>query len=200
MANVGNVNAPQGLRPVGTLGSAGYCGRIEVFATLSTDSAAIGVGDPVINTGEADANGIPVVKRFTSNGTSGAPMVGVMLGIVPNPLDLAQTYRKAYTDQYVLVDTDPNTVYEVADSSTAQTTCLAASDIGSNITAAMGTVNTTTGNGNTVLGTTKGTTTNLELKILRLSPKVGNLIGDYAKYQVLINNHVYQRATGSAGI
>jgi hypothetical protein len=196
MANpVGNTNAPMGLRPVGTLGSAGYTGRIEVFATSTSDSAAIGIGDPIVNTGTGDAAGVPVAKRFTTNGTTGAVISGVCVGIVPNPGDLTVGYRAASSATKILVDTDPNTIFEIADSSSAQTTSMAITDIGNNVGLVMGTVDTTTGNGKTVLGTTIGTTTALECKILRLSPKVGNAVGDWAKYQVIINNHQYRAGT-----
>lgn len=196
MANVGNSNTPMGLRPVGTLGSAGYMGRIQTFVALAADTTAIGIGDPVVMTGTADADGIPVVTRLTQAGTTA--IVGAVVGVVPNPADLTLTYRKASTLMKVMVDTDPNTVYEIADSSVAQTTCIAATDVANNATLALGTVDTTTGNGKTVLGTTIGTTTTLNVKILGLSPKVGNAIGDYAKYLVLINNHQFR--AGTAGI
>lgn len=196
MADVGNSNTPMGLRPVGTLGSAGYTGRIQAFVALTSDTTAIGIGDPVIMTGTADADGVPVVTRLTQAGTTA--IVGAVVGVVPNPTDLTLAYRKASTLMKVLVDTDPNTVYEIADSSSAQTTCIAATDVGNNATLSMGTVDTTTGNGKTVLGTTIGTTTTLNVKILGLSPKVGNAIGDYAKYLVLINNHQFR--AGTAGI
>lgn len=198
MANVGNSNAPSGLRPVGTLGSAGYMGRIEVFATVTTDAAAIGIGDPVIITGEADGNGVPVVKRFTSNGTTGAVVSGVCVGIVPVATNLNIGYRPASSAVSVLCDTDPNTVYEVQEGSTSAV--LTAAAVGSNAGLTMGTVDTTTGNGKTVLNNSAvGTTTALECKILRLAPKVGNLIGDNAKWDVMINNHQF-RAAGTAGI
>lgn len=196
MADAGNSNTPMGLRPVGTLGSAGYTGRIQAFATLTSDTAAIGIGDPVVMTGTGDADGIPVVARLTQAGTTA--ILGAVVGVIPNPADLTLGYRKASTSMKVLVDTDPNTVYEIADSDGVQTTCLAATAIGSNATLSIGTVDTTTGNGKTVLGTTVGTTTTLNVKILSLSPKVGNAIGDYAKYLVLINNHQFR--AGTAGI
>lgn len=196
MANVGNSNTPMGLRPVGTLGSAGYTGRIQTFVALASDTTAIGIGDPVVMTGTADADGIPVVTRLTQAGTTA--IVGAVVGVVPSPADLTLGYRKASTLMKVMVDTDPNTVYEIADSSSAQTTCIAATDVGNNATLSLGTVDTTTGNGKTVLGTTIGTTTTLDVKILGLSPKVGNAIGDYAKYLVLINNHQFR--AGTAGI
>jgi hypothetical protein len=196
MANAGNTNAPMGLRPVGTLGSAGYTGRVQVFSTSTSDTQAIGIGDPVVLSGTADTDGIPTVTRLTQAGTTA--IVGALVGVAPDPTDLTLGYRKASTAMKCLVDTDPNTIYEIADSSSAQTTCIAATDVGNNATLALGTVDTTTGNGKTVLGTTIGTTTTLNVKIIGLSPRVGNAIGDYAKYEVLINNHNYR--TGTAGI
>ena len=194
--NVGNTNAPMGLRAVGTLGSAGYVGRVMTFATSTSDTQAIGIGDPVIMNSTADADGVPQVTRLTQAGTTA--IVGAVVGIKPDPTNLTATCRLGSTATRVLVDVDPNTVYEIADSSTAQTTSIAITDIGQNATLSMGTVDTTTGNGKTVLGTTIGTTTTLNVKILALSPKVGNLVGDWAKYQVLINNHQFR--AGTAGI
>ena len=198
MANVGNINSPQGLRPVGTLGSAGYCGRIEIYSTSTSDANAIGVGDPVVANGTANTDGVPTAIRYTSSaGTSATPITGVMVGVVPNPLNLAQTYRPGSTAQSILVDVDPNTIYEVADGST--TTNVAVTDIGQNANITMGAVNTTTGNSAATLNnSTFATTFQLELKLVRLSPKVGNRIGDYAKYEVLVNNHQFK--SGVAGL
>jgi len=193
MADVGNSNTPMGLRPVGTLGSAGYAGRVQIFSTSTSDTAAIGIGDAVAMTGTADANGVATVTRFTAAGT--ASILGACVGIKPDPTDLTKTYRAASSGTMIFVDTDPSTIYEIADSSTAQTTCLAATDVATNILLAPGTVDTTTGNSKTVLGTTVGTTTTMDCKVLGLSPKVGNAIGDYAKYQVIINRHVFSGFT-----
>ena len=83
MANVGNTNAPMGLRAVGTLGSAGYVGRVATYATSTSDTQAIGIGDPVVVTGTGDAAGVPVVTRLTQAGTTA--IVGAVVGIVPDP-------------------------------------------------------------------------------------------------------------------
>jgi hypothetical protein len=190
MADVGNANRPSGLRPVGTMGSAGYTGRVQVFATSTSDTQAIGIGDPVVPTSTGDAAGIMVATRLTQAGTTA--ILGAVVGIVPNPSDLTVGYRAASTNTKILVDTDSNTIYEVSDSDTvANTTCIAITDIGQNATLQLGTVDTNTGNGKTVLSTSIGTTTTLDVKILGLSPKVGNLVGDYAKYLVKINRHAY---------
>jgi hypothetical protein len=187
--DVGNTNAPMGLRPVGTLGSAGYTGRVQTFATHTSDTTAIGIGDAVFVGTTASADGQLMVSRFTTGASTA--IVGAVVGIVPDFSNLALAYRLGSTSTKVLVDTDPNTIYEIADSSTAQTTSLAVADVGLNILLASGTIDTSTGNSRTVLGTTVGTTTTMDCKLLGLSPKVGNLVGDYAKYQVKINRHLY---------
>jgi hypothetical protein len=195
-----NSNTPFGLRPVGTIGSAGYVGRIQTFVALAADTQAIGLGDPVYLTGTGDtsiSDGIPVVTRLTAAGTTA--IVGVMVGVVPSPTDLTLGYRKASTLQKVFVDTDPNTIYEIQDSDTSKTTALAVTDIGLNMTLAPGTVDTTTGNGKTILDATTGATTaTLQVKVLRPSLKADNAIGAYAKWQVIINNHAYR--AGIAGV
>ena len=66
MANVGNANTPMGLRPVGTLGSAGYTGRVQTFATHTSDATAIGIGDAVFVGTTAAADGQLIVSRFTA--------------------------------------------------------------------------------------------------------------------------------------
>jgi hypothetical protein len=153
MANVGNANTPMGLRPVGTLGSAGYCGRVQAFATHTSDATAIGIGDAVFVGTTASATGQLMVSRFTAACTNA--IVGVVVGIAPDPTNLTLAYRAASSSTQVLVDTDPNTIYEIADSSSAQTTCLAVADVGLNVLLAPGTVDTTTGNSKTVLGATE---------------------------------------------
>lgn len=189
-----NSNTPFGLRPVGTLGSAGYVGRIEKFYVPSTDSAAIGLGDPVVLTGTSDADGIPAVIRPTSGATTS--IVGVMVGVVPTPTDLTLNYRKASTAMYILVDTDPNTVYEVQEGNTAATTVMAVTDVGRNAALIMGTVDTTTGNGKTLLDVnTVETTTTLTCQILRLKPAVDNAIGAYGKWLVRLNINQYKAST-----
>lgn len=189
-----NANTPMGLRPVGTIGSAGYCGRVEKFFSSTSETAAIGIGDPVALAGSADADGVPTAIRMTAGGTA----VGVVVGTIPDPSNLnTANYKPANTAKYLLVDTDPNTVYEVQETSAAATTYIAAASVGLNATLSLGTVDTTTGNGKTVLTTTVATTTTLDVQILRLAPTVGNAIGQYARWLVRLNNNQYKaNATG----
>ena len=193
-----NSNTPSGLRPVGTLGSAGYAGRIEKFyaaATLTSATTAIGIGDTVSLSGDTDADGIPGVIR----GTVGGVAVGVVVGAVPDPDALTKNYRPASTARYLLVDTDPNTVYEIQESTTSATDMITTSLGGINVALSLGTLDTTTGNGKTVLSTTRYTNaTSGDVQILRLSPKAGNTMGEsYAKWLVRLNIHQYvNKSTG----
>lgn len=187
-----NSNTPFGLRPAGTLGSAGYKGRIEKFyaaSTLTSATTAIGIGDPVQLSGDTDADGVPGIIR----GTVGGTFVGVVVGAVPDPTNLTQNYRPASTARYLLVDTDPNTVYEIQEATTSATSMVTTSLGGINAALSLGTLDTTTGNGKTVLSTTYYTNaTTGDVQILRLKPEVGNAMGSaYAKWLVRLNNHQY---------
>lgn len=190
-----NSNTPNGLRPVGTLNNSCYVGKIEKFYVPSTDATAIGIGDPVKLAGSADADGVPTVARVATPGTD--VIVGVMVGVVPVPTDLTLAYRKASTSMYIYVDTDPNTIYAVQEDSVGG--ALAAADVGNNANLVLGTVDTTTGNGKTMLdSSTKATTATLDVQILRLLPAVNNAIGNYGKWLVRLNKNQY--ANGTTGI
>lgn len=189
-----NVNAPFGLRPVGSIGNASYAGKLQRFYVPATDSTTIGMGDPVALAGSADADGVPTAKRLTAGGVC----VGVVVGFQPNPLNLNLSYRPGSAEGYLLVDTDPNTIYEVQETSASTSAFIAATQVGENATFALGTVDTTTGNGKTVIGTSTATTATLDCQIMRLAPTVGNAIGQYAKWQVRLNLNQYK--TGTTGV
>ena len=190
-----NPNAPFGLRPVGTLGNNLYSGKVQKFFVPSTDAASIGIGDPVALAGSGDADGVPTAKRMTAGGVC----VGVCVGAQPQFANLnLPNYRPASTDGYILVETDPNTIFDIQESSASTSAFIAATQIGENGTLTLGTVDTTTGNGKTVLSTTSGTATTLDVQILRLAPTVGNAIGQFAKWQVRLNLNQYK--TGTTGV
>lgn len=179
-----NTNAPFGFRPVGTLGSAGYCGQVETFTVVSGDTTAIGIGDPVcLASSSANADGLATVRRATV----GDVVVGVMVGVKPLPTDLTVTYRKASTAMEVYVDVDPNTIYEVQEDS--DTSDVAVASIGLNADFILGTVSTATGNGKTCLDSSSvDTTTTLGLRILRVSSRPDNdITASYKKLIVQFN-------------
>ena len=185
-----NANVPFGLRLVQNQGC--MEGKIEKFYVPSTDSAAIGLGDPVKLAGSADANGVPTVARLATPGTD--VFAGVMVGVEPLPTDLSLNYRKASTAMYIYVCTDPAALYEVQEDSAGG--ALAATSVGLNANVVLGTVDTTTGNGKTMLdsSTALGTST-LDLQVVRLVARPDNEIGNYAKWIVKLNKTQYTNAT-----
>ena len=195
-----NANTPFGLRPVGTIGAGAYQGKVSVFYATA-DTHAIGIGDPVVLTGTGDAMGVPAITRSVATTDT---IVGVVVGAVPDQDNLTKNFKPASTARYLLVDTDPNTVFEVqaAYDGTNASTITKFSDIGNNCQLAMGTVDTTTGNSKTLLSTTfvtAGATTG-QVQILRASSRVDNDLtttAPYSKWLVRLNYNQYKANVAS---
>ena len=193
-----NQNQPMGLRPVATIGNSGYKGTIETFYVPSTDATAIGIGDPVTLTGAGGlhTDGTPICKR----GTVGGVAAGVCVGVKLLPNDLTVTYRKASTSMYILVDTDPNTIYEIQEDSVGGAVALA--DGTKNASLILGTVDTVTGNSKTMLdSSTVAADATLDLLILRPAPAVDNTVPlAYAKWLVKLNLHQFANGVVRVGV
>lgn len=195
-----NPNTPMGLRPVGTIGQSGYRGKVEAFSVPATDGTAIGLGDPVTLTGAGglSAAGLPIVKR----GTVGGVCAGVMVGVQLNPADLSMVggYRKASTAMTILVDTDPNTIYEIQEDSLGGSVSLANGT--KNASLILGTVDTVTGNSKTMLdSSTAAADAALDLLLLRPSLKVDNTpASSYCKWLVKLNLHQYAAGIVRVGV
>lgn len=188
-----NTNAPFGLRPVSMLDGSCFHGAIRKFYVPSTDATAIGIGDPVVLAGAADTDGVhATVTRMTTPGSD--VMVGVMIGIEPLPTDLTLNYRKASTGMYIFCTVGQDVLYEIQEVSGG--TALTAAAVGLNANVTMGTVDTVTGNGKTVLNNaTEATTNSLDVQIIGLAPKIGNALGDSAIWHVRLNRCQYVNAT-----
>ena len=162
-----------------------------MFFVPATDGTALFIGDPVVKAGSADAAGVPTVTRAVAGG----PITGVVEGFMPDGTVNMVGSRAASTAAYVLVHTDPNTLFEIQD--TAGT--LAAVDAGLNINMTTAAGNTFTKRGAFSLdGATKATTATLALKLVGLKQVPQNDYGAYAKWLVKINNST--EASASAGV
>lgn len=191
-----NANKPFGLRPVKSLSGAPVNHQLTKFYVPATDSTAIYIGDPVKLAGTegklyADDAPVPTVTKSAA----GDVVVGVVVGVIPVPTDLSINYRKASTGMYVLVTTDPQTVYEIqGDSDTYD-----AADIGLNMTLTVSTGSTSTGVSNAVADqSTAAVTSTLDLAVLGSAPAIDNdLTGGYPRLLVRLNKHQYNNlATG----
>lgn len=191
MANVDRAN---GARPIRYLSGAPWNGKTRRYYVPSTDGTAIYVGDFVKSAGSADADGVPTVAQAAAGNT----LLGVVVGIEPNPTNLSAVYRAASTAAYVYVCDDPNVVYEIQEDSVGG--AMTATNVGNNGDIVVGSGNTSNGvsgmqlDSSDVISTTTGSA---QLRVLRLASRVDNAIGNYAKWEVVINEHEWKSTTGT---
>lgn len=196
-----NANTPFGLAPVEYLGGAQWNGKARRYYIPAADTNAYAIGDPVTLAGSADTNGVASVVLATA----GSGMIGAIVGMggtqyggpSADPTNLNTTVipatkTKAY---YVLVADDPNIIFEVQEIGTG--TQLAADQVGLNCNLVAGT-NSGYLSGWLLTNSTEATTSTLDVKLLGLKQVPGNAFGAYAKWLVLINNHLYRG--GVAGV
>lgn len=183
-----NTNFVRGLTPLRDAGSKVESGGLEMFHVPAADATALYIGDPVVKAGSADAAGIATVTRAAAAG----PITGVVEGFVPNGTTDFPGHRAASTTAYVLVRTDPNTLYEVQSN-----TALTAADIGANanMTIAAGNANSRRSGVSLDAASIATATATAALKIVGLSPRPGNEFGAFNKAVVKINNSTEANAT-----
>jgi hypothetical protein len=209
MASVSRIN---GFKPVKSVAGGAMTGQTNIYFVPSSDTSVIMVGDAVKLLGDARSpTGAPTVTRITA-GTD-IP-VGIVVGIlfsgigdgtanVPPVTDLnTPVYRRASTDRYLIVNDDPDTVYEVQydTASVAAATITANVGLNGNFTTTAG--STSTGaSGMQLAAAGLATTATLPLKIVGFPNRPDNVPGDtYFTYWVKLNSSLMAGGTGSAGV
>lgn len=199
-----NENRPAGFIPREYLNGTPWNGQARLYSIAAAYGTALYVGDPVISSSSADANGVPGIARGVGTGALRGVIVG--LGKTPgglfNPSNLDITYRPANDPAvwYAAVVDDPNVLFEIQEESNG--TQLAATEVGLNQISLAG-----TGNGfvsgwqvRSTSGATAATTATLQLRLMGLVQRPGNAFGAYAKWLVQINVHELGHGTGAAGV
>lgn len=189
-----NRNAPFGLRPIRYASGAPYNGACKFyFATGAT--GAIFIGDPVINAGSANsaevqgyqAGVLPTVTVALDG--DGDPILGVCIGVLPVTRD-STIYRENSTDRIIMVADDPNLVF-IGQNDTAGTDW-AVGDVGSYANMLVGSGSTSTGLSGWTLDTTDvpdPADPSNQLLIMGLHNRPDNEVGEFAIWEVMINNH-----------
>ena len=185
-----NANVPRGLVPARNVSGGYVTGAVQTFVHDSGDSTAIYVGAPVKLTG----------TNYTHNGGSYPGVVlaattdvivGVVVGVLPDTAT-SLPYCAASTTRALLVDTDPQTLYEIQDANSGTALTDAAVGLNCSFTGSGG--NATYGwSAITLDNTTEATTNTLALKIVGIVNRPDNVSGDTgpAKFLVRINRHQY---------
>lgn len=190
-----NANAPRGLHAVGHINGAPFSARITRYYIPATDGTAVYIGGLVKPAGSADANG---VMSVTGNVATGNAVVGVVCGFDPATND-SSLYRVASTERYVLVNDDPNTLFEVQDDGVAAS---AATDA-ANTADLTGFTSGSTFTGMSSIQISSATKTasgdgTEDVLLLSLIERPNNALGANAKWLVRLNNHFYVDAQAGA--
>lgn len=207
MAAVSRIN---GFRPVKTITGAPWNGQSELCFVPASDSSVIMVGDAVILLGDSRAaTGVPTVTRASAS----APIYGIVVGIaftgvgdaqnIPPVNDLnTPVFRRASTDRYLFVCTDPNVIYEVQYEGTSVAAATLTALVGLNGNPLFTAGNTASGSSGmqlAVAGT--ATTATLPLKIVGFPNRPDNIPGDaFFSFYVKINSSTVGTGTGAAGV
>jgi hypothetical protein len=185
-----NADMPFGFRPIRYRSGIPYAGGANKYFVRAGDATALFVGDPVVLENQSDANGIPCVIRATAGNTN--LIVGVVVGVDPvegaaTP-NLENKHRPASTAMYVWVADDPNLIFEAQIDNGA---ALLVTHMGNFANFAQGAGGSTfTGRSSAVVGMASVHATNRrQLRILRVSQKGSNAIGNFTVVEVMINNH-----------
>lgn len=198
-----NVSRPGGFQPVRHLSGSPWNGTVVPYLVPSTDGAAMFIGDVVEHNSLGGAAGVivngmncegmPTVKHSTLT-TTGQANVGVVVGFLPDPTNLAQRHRLASTNRIALVCVDPTVVYEVQED--AVTTPIASDSVGCCVAIVTTAGNATTGMSSMQLQSSSvASTSTLPFKIVALVPRVDNALStgttDKAKFEVIFNTGWY---------
>lgn len=194
-----NVNAPFGLRPVRHNTGAPYNGSFRhYYATGAT--GVIAIGDPVIINGTSNTTEIQGFPAGTLPGIqialdgTGDPITGVCVGVMFVTHE-SLPYREDSTNRIIMVADDPELIFWCQQDAGG---AIVSTDVGLNVVLAPATQ--ALGHSKWVIAgaTTPATTAGFQLYLEGLANIPGNAIGDYAIWEVSINNH--QRANvGDAG-
>lgn len=196
-----NVNQPKGFVPSRYQNANAYNGASNLYFIPSSDGSQYGVGDAVKTAAGGDANGIPAVQKAAGTDT----VRGVITGVLPpgynNPslvgvnLDLTvqnipAAKAKGY---YVLVADDPELLFEVMDDGLS---ALTATSCNKNASFTVANPTSPAQNSASVLSTASiGTVNTLNLKLIGLVQKPGNVFGVNALWLVKFNLHEFNSPT-----
>ncbi len=163
---------------------------LRPYSTAAGDGTLLGIGDPVKLAGTSQTVNGRILSDVTRAAT-GDVIVGVVVGVAPNPADLTSRYRAASTLREVYIADVPDLIFEIQEVSGG--TALTADDAGLNANFVVAAASTVTGFSNVELNNaTEATTNTLDLHIMGPVNRVDNEIGENCKWLVTINRHQFR--------
>lgn len=187
-----NANSIFGARLIGHRKGSPYNARVRSYIVPATDSVAMFLGDFVsmVGTGATNVTGqtYPTVEKSAV----GQVLLGVIVGFVADPeTTINKIYRVANTERTVFVCDDEDAMFEIQTNGTA-----IAGDLGSNADIVLGAGDTVFGTSGTQLDEGTITAATAQLRIIGLSQRVDNELGQYAKFVCYMNEHIFKQTAG----
>ena len=188
-------NAPNGFQPVKKLDGSAWTGATNPYQIANAYATALFRGDPVTILAADGTLGV---------GVAGATCVGVFWGVKYTDSTGVVKFMNYWpgnpgvltgsTVEALVID-DPDTVFSVQETNNlgAAGTPLALADRGLNINFLYTAGSTSTGSSAVSIdNATEAATSTLNCKILQLDPTPGNVVGAFANWLVVLNNHLYK--------
>jgi len=193
-----NLDIRKGLVPVRHVNGNPYNGKFRVYYVPVTDGTALFIGDPVLWAGSADTLG----KYATiAQATTGSEILGAIVAMGNTPTlmadtsDLTRVYRPSSTALYIGVADDPDLIFEAQGDDDSEN--IVADDVGSTLDIIFTHAgNTATGMSGCELDSSTGGQTNDSCRLLGLVDREDNVLGEFAKFEVLIVKHAMSSLTG----
>lgn len=195
---------PSGLSPVKYLNGAKYDGKFQIYAILAADTNAFYPGDLVTPSANGDASGIPVVTLAAAGGVAIGVVVAVgtqQYGAYANPNALQNVFRASGAQPqiyYAAVSDDPNIIYEIQEGGAGTNLTQTACNRNVNVILAAPATGVAV-SGTQINNASVNTTSTLNLKLLRLAPRIDNHFvtvpatgGGGQKWWAIINNHYFR--------
>lgn len=191
-----NVDKPSGFRPVRYMNGTPWNGAVNIYYHSASNATAIYRGDLV----QADGTNDEATAKYpsvTAHVAAQEDNVGVAIGFGDTPniavrnsnLNSVQ-YCPASTAMYIAVVDDPNVLFEVQEDSDGTTLTAAAVYGYADVLATAG--SSTTGRSAMELDRSSIGDSAATLQVYRLVDREDNALGDYAKWLVRINEHLYR--------
>lgn len=195
-----NADRPNGAIPVRTMSGSPYSGTLALY---EVDSSASNIfpGDFVILEADGKAN---------VAGATSTEILGACVGVLPwmpnkvsgisghnistDNINLMLKYHETGAAGYVLVAVGPDVVYEMQEDGV--TTDLAVTDIGSNVDIVATAGSTSTGLSLQEINSDSVITATAQLRLLGLVDRPDNELGDWARWEVRINESHFTKLTG----
>ena len=191
-----NSDAPSGFKPIKHLNGNPWNGKVNVYYIPATDATATFIGDAVKSAGSATPDGLyPTVAQAAA----GDAIRGIVVGFSDQPYvsvntdNLNEKYRAASVARYAFVVDDPDVIFEVQEDSDGGS--IAAASVGLSCDFVVGSGSTVTGKSGMEIDSSDVATAAGQFKLLRVSNKVGNELGNYCKWEVLFREHEMLAAT-----